>query len=945
MTRPLGMASGGSVGVEVHPDFSRFGRQFKEGISRSVRGIDVEPEFRRHGDRAGRAMVDETERSTRKHGQKAMDGAGKSMGGRFKSAMIAPLALAGPAIAGAIGLAFSAGVVGKAISKASDLSETISKTRQVFGDSAASIEAWSKTSARSFGLSQNAALSAVAQFGNMFRQIGIGLPVAKEMSQGFIQLAADFGSFNNAEPAAVVEAFNAALIGEYDTLQKFVPTISAATVETEALAMSHKKTAKELTAADKALAVYSIAQKSAGASAGDFLRTSSGLANQQRILAAQWEDLQAKIGEKFLPVITKAVTWINNVGLPWLENFSAMLSSKFKSAFDDAAGAGESFGVKLMGFLEGIAPKVWAFWGHLGLAMIKWIGPQIPPMLLELGKWLLALQVWIYTEALPKLAANLLRLGKEFVLWIGPQIGPALAEGARFLGAFVGWLLSTGLPWLIKTMVTLSWELVKWIVPRIPDLIVAIIKLWGALINWLVTTAAPWVITTMAKMGSQFVSGFIDSIRSSGLYQKVEEIMRAVVSSVARVWGSVKDAVRGPINSLMQFINSALIDNLNKVTTHFGFTIGRLATFATGGFVGLQAFADGGSVRGPGTGTSDSILARLSNGEFVVNAKATANYLPLLEEINSNRYATGGLVGALSSFARGGLDRLRSAGDWIKELSTKGAEWVISQMLGPIRSAANEMFPTGLLNKAVNTVLNKVISWSKGLGTVGAGGPGVLNALNWARGQAGKPYIWGGVGPAGYDCSGFMSAIQNVIEGKFPHTRRFATGNFPAAGWVRGPGGFMIGSFRGNPGHMAGTLGGVNVESRGGDGVVIGPSARGALAAMFGGNVWHLNGYAQGGQVRKGDPPFDIFSPDGKYWLEMLRQRTFDHGGLLQPGTSIIHNGTGRPEVVLTSDQWDLVRRSVAKDAPTIVINYPPTMPVEQAIIESQRRHDLVYGE
>lgn len=44
--------------------------------------------------------------------------------------------------------------------------------------------------------------------------------------------------------------------------------------------------------------------------------------------------------------------------------------------------------------------------------------------------------------------------------------------------------------------------------------------------------------------------------------------------------------------------------------------------------------ATGGIVRGPGTDTSDSIPARLSDGEFVVNAKSTSAFLPLLTAIN-----------------------------------------------------------------------------------------------------------------------------------------------------------------------------------------------------------------------------------------------------------------------------------------------------------------------
>lgn len=58
-------------------------------------------------------------------------------------------------------------------------------------------------------------------------------------------------------------------------------------------------------------------------------------------------------------------------------------------------------------------------------------------------------------------------------------------------------------------------------------------------------------------------------------------------------------------------------------------------------------FASGGYVSGPGTGTSDSIPARLSNGEFVINAQATAKNRPILEAINSGRgFADGGYVSA-----------------------------------------------------------------------------------------------------------------------------------------------------------------------------------------------------------------------------------------------------------------------------------------------------------
>ena len=49
-----------------------------------------------------------------------------------------------------------------------------------------------------------------------------------------------------------------------------------------------------------------------------------------------------------------------------------------------------------------------------------------------------------------------------------------------------------------------------------------------------------------------------------------------------------------------------------------------------------SGFSTGGYVSGAGTSTSDSITARLSNGESVINAKATSMYAPLLSALNQS---------------------------------------------------------------------------------------------------------------------------------------------------------------------------------------------------------------------------------------------------------------------------------------------------------------------
>lgn len=63
----------------------------------------------------------------------------------------------------------------------------------------------------------------------------------------------------------------------------------------------------------------------------------------------------------------------------------------------------------------------------------------------------------------------------------------------------------------------------------------------------------------------------------------------------------------------------------------------------------LARFATGGHIRGPGTGTSDSILARVSNGEFVMRAEAVKNWgLSFMSALNAGMvpaFAEGGAVG------------------------------------------------------------------------------------------------------------------------------------------------------------------------------------------------------------------------------------------------------------------------------------------------------------
>lgn len=104
--------------------------------------------------------------------------------------------------------------------------------------------------------------------------------------------------------------------------------------------------------------------------------------------------------------------------------------------------------------------------------------------------------------------------------------------------------------------------------------------------------------------------------------------------------------------------------------------------------------AAGGLVTGAGTGTSDDIFAKLSNGEFVVNALMTQKFRPLLEAINSNkipRFAKGGIAGGSAGSASGQY----GAGN--QEMNIQ---------INNIFDAAN-VFMRGLMSNR-NTVLNMI---------------------------------------------------------------------------------------------------------------------------------------------------------------------------------------------------------------------------------------------
>jgi hypothetical protein len=217
-----------------------------------------------------------------------------------------------PATAALAGLAAAAG---PAISAASDLGENLSKVNVIFGEGAAEVEKFAESAAKSLGQSKNAVLTAAGTFGTFGKAAGLTGKDLAGFSNDFTGLASDLASFNNTTPEQAVQAIGAALRGESEPLRQYGVLLNDASLKAAALELGIYDGSGALTDQQKILAAQKVIFEQTTDAQGDFARTSDGLANSQRTLTAQMDNLQVSIGQALLPVV-EAI-------LPLVQRFAA----------------------------------------------------------------------------------------------------------------------------------------------------------------------------------------------------------------------------------------------------------------------------------------------------------------------------------------------------------------------------------------------------------------------------------------------------------------------------------------------------------------------------------------------------------------------------------------------------------------------------------------------
>ena len=207
------------------------------------------------------------------------------------------------------------------------------------------------------------------------------------------------------------------------------------------------------------------------------------------------------------------------------------------------------------------------------------------------------------------LATGVAALASGFGLW-----GIAVVAAAALIGTAIGALIAN---WdAVKAAFASGWDAIKQ----------GAASVWEGIKGY-ASSAWQSILSGAQSLWQSLVSGF-----------------QSALASVKGYFADLASTVQGYFNSIMNWLSS-IISKAGEAKT------------AVANSGGTTARAQGGPVYGPGTSTSDSILTRLSTGEFVVRAKAVAAYgLGLLHQINDMRYvpayANGGAVSLANRVSR-----------------------------------------------------------------------------------------------------------------------------------------------------------------------------------------------------------------------------------------------------------------------------------------------------
>ena len=196
---------------------------------------------------------------------------------------------------------------------ASDLVEVQNVVDVTFGSTAATINNWSQTALKSFGLSELQAKQFTGTLGAMFKSSGITGKGLISMSENLTGLSGDLASFYNLPIDEAMQKIRSGISGETMPLKELGINMDVANLSAYALSKGIHTAYDKMSQAEQTTLRYNYLMSVTKGAQGDFIRTSSGFANQLRVAQTGFKQLGASIASYALPYINKIVTKFNDL--------------------------------------------------------------------------------------------------------------------------------------------------------------------------------------------------------------------------------------------------------------------------------------------------------------------------------------------------------------------------------------------------------------------------------------------------------------------------------------------------------------------------------------------------------------------------------------------------------------------------------------------------------
>ncbi|MBQ8803483.1 MAG: hypothetical protein IJZ53_07620 [Tyzzerella sp.] len=230
----------------------------------------------------------------------------------------------------------------------SDLQEVQNVVDVTFPNMTKKVDAFAKSAASSFGLSETMAKKYTGTFGAMAKAFGFSESAAYDMGSTLTGLAGDVASFYNLTQDEAYTKLKSVFTGETETLKDLGVVMTQTALDSYALANGFGKTTKSMSEAEKVALRYSFVQNQLSATSGDFARTSGSWANQVKVLKLQMESFMSSVGQGLINLFTPAIQVVNT-----LVGKLVTLGNAFKSFTEQITGKSqESISSGISGITE-----------------------------------------------------------------------------------------------------------------------------------------------------------------------------------------------------------------------------------------------------------------------------------------------------------------------------------------------------------------------------------------------------------------------------------------------------------------------------------------------------------------------------------------------------------------------------------------------------------------